>query len=162
MHSLYSEQDLLSLNGQIRRRRIVFLAVFLVLLALIVLAVLQDDGKQNRPELLVSVLVIFTGCFAVFFYDLMLRPLRSYFLHVDRALHGRSHEEGFVFDRINDDVSLVDGVAYRDLIFLGEPDKHGDRERMFYWDSELPLPAFEKGQQVFLHYYDRFITGYRV
>jgi len=162
MHSLYNEQVLLSLNGQICRRRIVLGAVSLVLLALIVLAVLQDDGKQNRPELLVSVLVIFTGCFAIFFHDLMIRPLRSYFHHVDRALHGRSHEADFIFDRLSEDVSLVEGVAYRDLIFLGEPDKHGDRERMFYWDSELPLPAFEKGQQVSLHYYDRFITGYRV
>ena len=50
MHSLYNEQVLLSLNGQIRRRRIVLGAVSLVLLALIVLAVLQDDGKQDRKS----------------------------------------------------------------------------------------------------------------
>ena len=57
-------------------------------------------------------------------------------------------------------VETIDSVTYRDLVFLGDADKHGDRERMFYWDMEKPLPAFEKGRTVRLTYYDRFIIGY--
>ena len=162
MQPLYSEQFLLDLRGQIRRRRYVYLAVLCALLVLIVLSILQDDGRKNRPELLVSALVIFTGCFAVFFWDLLLRPLHAYARHVDQALHGRFHEALFVFDRLNEEISVVDGVSYRDLIFLGEPDKHGDRERMFYWDPELPLPALTRGQEVSLRYFDRFITAYQL
>ena len=79
---------------------------------------------------------------------------------MDAALHGRTHQVSAVFDRVGADDSLVDGVAFRDLIFLGDPDKHGDRDRMFYWDRELPLPDFRRGQTVRVTYYDRFMTAY--
>ena len=90
------------------------------------------------------------------------KPLRSYAKHVDSALHGRSHESTMVFDRVGSEDSVIDGLTFRDLIFLGEADKHGERERMFYWDMEIPLPDFRKGQELRLTYYDRFLTGYEV
>ena len=55
---------------------------------------------------------------------------------------------------------MVDGVSYRSLVFLGDPDKHGTRERMFYWDSELPLPDFRPGQAVTIRYTGKMIIAY--
>ena len=56
----------------------------------------------------------------------------------------------------------MDGVACRSLIFLGQADKHGTREQRFYWDEEIPLPAFNPGDQVTLKYTGRTIIGYRI
>ena len=162
MHSLYSEENLRGLRRQIRSRRLVLLGIFLVGAAGILLLLLQDNHKTYRPELAVTLLLILTGAGMIFFYDLMIHPLQAYARHLETALHGRTHETRVVFDHLNEEESLVEGVVYRDLIFLGDADKHGDRERMFYWDRELPLPAFAAGQEVHLKYYDRFITGYEV
>ena len=85
---------------------------------------------------------------------------QPYARHMDSSLHGRVHEASVIFDRVDGEgISLVDGVRFYSLIFLADPDKHGDRERMFYWDAELPLPSFAPGQEVSVTYYDRFITS---
>ena len=157
---LYTEQNLTDLNRQIKKRIILLCCFLVVALLLVVWLLTVDDHKQNRPALWVTLTVIVAGCVAVFDWDLTIRPLRAYARHLNTALHGgRSHEITVLFDHANEEDSVIDGVLFRDLIFLGEPDKHGDRERMFYWDQELPLPDLQQGQEVTLRYYDRFITA---
>ena len=58
--------------------------------------------------------------------------------------------------------SLVDGVHCTGLILLGEPDKHGIREQRYYWDNELPLPAFNSGDQITIKYTGKNIIGYEL
>ena len=123
---------------------------------------MADNHKDHRPELPATLILIFSGAIVIFFWDLLLRPLSAYARHVDASLHGRSHEATVVFDHLNEETSVVEGVSYRDMIFQGDPDKHGDRDRLFYWDLEMPLPDFRNGQEVTLQYYDRFITGYQL
>ncbi|MBQ9251856.1 MAG: hypothetical protein IJ188_04385 [Clostridia bacterium] len=160
MHALYTEQDLTALRKQIKNRWFGFLAIFLVAVVVLALLLISDNHKENRPELITTLVLILSGGLLIFYYDLLIRPLRAYERHMDTALHGRSHQVTVLFDHLNEESSLVEGVTYRDLIFLGEADKHGDRERMFYWDMELPLPEFKKGQEITLTYFDRFITAY--
>ncbi len=162
MQSLYSEQKWNDIRAQLNRRQAVLLGIMIALLGGIVWFLATENHKDHRPEIQVTLLVILLCASVIFFYDVFLRPLRAYARHVDSSLHGRAHEVTVVFDHVNEEESLVDGVSYRDLIFLGEADKHGDRERMFYWDSELPLPSFSRGQEVTLRYFDKFITGYQV
>ena len=162
MHLLYNEENYSDLRKQIGKRERLLLLLFLLLFAVIIVVLMTDDHKENRPELLITLLVIFCGGIIVFFWDLTIRPLRSYAKHMDSALHGRSHEIVAVFSRVGPEDSVIDGLTFRDLIFLGEADKHGDRERMLYWDTELPLPSFTAGQEIRLTYYDRFLTGYEV
>jgi len=162
MQSLYTEQYLSEITAQRNRRRLLLLGILAVLLVVLVLLLVSDNHRENRPELAVTMVVILACVATIFIYDLLIHPLSAYVKHLDSALHGRSHEVTVVFDHLNEEESLVDGVVYRDLIFLGEADKHGDRDRMFYWDLELPLPDFVKGQEVTLRYFDRFITGYAV
>ena len=54
----------------------------------------------------------------------------------------------------------MDGVPCLSMVFLGDPDKHGTRDQMFYWDRELALPQFTKGQNVTLHYTGKNIIGF--
>ena len=160
MQALYNEEMFASLRGQIKKRRIIAFLVLLVFLAAAVWTLILDDHKESRPILATTLLVIAGGCSFIFLWDLTVHPLNCYARHMDAALHGRTHQISAVFDRVGTDDSLVDGVAFRDLIFLGDPDKHGDRDRMFYWDRELPLPDFRRGQTVRVTYYDRFMTAY--
>ena len=162
MQVLYTEEKFSELKKQIgKRERLLFVSSFLFL-AVIAAVLLTDNHKENRPELVTTLLVIFGGGLIVFFWDLTIHPLRSYAKHIDSALYGRSHEIVAVFSHIGQEDSVIDGLTFRDLIFLGEADKHGDRERMLYWDTELPLPSFIPGQEIRLRYYDRFLTGYEV
>ena len=160
MKPLYTEQNLEELKKQINRRWAIWLALLAAGVVGLTVLLVMDNHKTNRPELAATLVVLFTGIALIAFYDLLIHPLAAYRRHMNNSLHGRSHEAVVIFDHLNEEVSVVEGVTFRDMIFLGEADKHGDRERMFYWDQELPLPSFSKGQEVTLKYYDRFITGY--
>ncbi len=160
MQNLYTESDHQAVRSQLKRRLLVLLGLSLLFLAVIIWTLILDDHKANRPELYTTLAVLLWGFTAIFFWDLLCKPLHCYARFIDTALHGRCHEVQVEFSRRNEEKSVVDGVTYRDLIFLGEADKHGDRDRMFYWDAELPDPPFAPGDQVTLRYYDRFITGW--
>ncbi len=160
MRDLYTEQDLASVRGQLKRRLLVLSLISAVFLTAIVLLLLSDNHKTNRPEALVTVLTVLLGFTAVFFWDLLCRPLRCYARHLNDALHGRSHEVEAEFCRSGGETSTVDGIVCSSLIFLGEADKHGDRERLFYWDAQLRAPSFTPGSLFRLRYYDRFIVGW--
>ena len=161
MQSLYTEKNLADLKNQIRKRRLIFFALLAAAAGLIVWTLLLDNHRENRPVVLTTLILVASGCGLIFFYDLLIHPLRAYERHLISSLHGRFHEVTVVFDHLNEEETMIDGLTYRDLIFLGEPDKHGDRERLFYWDAEIPLPSFASGQEVTLQYFDRFITAYR-
>ncbi|MBR2822490.1 MAG: hypothetical protein IKE24_02250 [Clostridia bacterium] len=162
MHTMYNEGMFARLSGQVKKRQVLVFAVAALFLAAAVFTLILDDHKENRPILATTLLVIAGGSVFIFFWDLTVRPLRCYARHMDAALHGRTHQVLAVFDRVGADDSMVDGILFRDLVFLGEADKHGVRDRMFYWDRELPLPDFRPGQEVMITYYDRFMTGYEV
>ncbi len=162
MHKLYDEEMFTSLKGQIKKRTMLALSVLLVFLAAAAFTVALDDGKENRPIIATTVLVICAGCSFLFLWEMTVQPLRCYARHMNSALHGRTHAVRVIFDSVGANDSMVDGVRFRDLIFLGDSDKHGDRERLFYWDRELPLPDFQPGQEIDVTYYDRFMTGYEV
>ena len=51
-------------------------------------------------------------------------------------------------------------MACRSLVFLGTPDKHGVREQMLYWDSQIPLPDFRPGEDLLIQYTGKMIIGY--
>ena len=161
MHSLYTEQDLSSLKKQIARREAVAFSVLAVFVAGIIAVLIMDNRRENRPELLTTLLVIFSGASFIFLWEMLVRPLISYERHIEQALHGRTHEITVQFDHFGKEDSLIERISYRDLYFLGDPDKHGEKTQMFYWDLTHPLPDFTPGQEVSLVYYDRYIVGYR-
>lgn len=154
MQSLYSESTLDTLNGQIRRRFLLVGVIAAVLLGLGVWLFVM----RNRW---VSAALFFAcGAVLVFGIDHCCMPLIRYRRLVTSALHGRTHNEDFVFSRTESDLSLVDGVSCRGIIVLGNADKHGSREQRFYWDAEFPVPAFQEGQSLSLTYTGRFIIAY--
>lgn len=160
MRDLYTEDDLRAVQDQLKKRYIVLLLISLVFLALLIFTLVIDNHKDNRPVVFTTVVLMLWGFSFIFFFDMFCQPLRKYIRHLEYSLHGRSHEAEVEFSHWNDDESMVDGVRYHDAIFLGEANRHGERDRMFYWDAEKPLPDFRAGDLILVKYYDRFITGY--
>ena len=155
MRDLYSENDLLQISAQLKKRYFLLGTFLLIPLALFVWSLVI------RLEWLTMVSVFLFFAAAVFVVDLFCLPLHRYKKLLSSALTGRSHTETLEYKETEADPSVVDGVTCLGLIFLGQPDKHGTREQRFYWDSEIPLPAFCAGDQVTLKYTGRNIIGYQ-
>ena len=156
MKDLYTEKDLAALRARIGKRQLVLVCVSMVWLALAVVSLVL------RVEWLTVVAVVLLGASLIFGLEMFCLPLKRYARLMEAALHGRSHTETFVYDHLEPESSLVDGVSCRSLVFLGEPDKHGSRDQMYYWDENIPLPPFSEGQTVTLRYTGRTIIGYQV
>ena len=156
MQDLYSEKDSEQISSQLKKRYILLGCILAVILAGFVVSMII------RVEWLSVVMFILFLAVAVFVIEMFCIPLHRYKKLIVSALHRRTHTETLEYEKAEDDTSVVDGVLCRGLLFLGSPDKHGTREQRFYWDEEIPLPAFVPGSQVTLKYTGRNITGYEL
>ena len=156
MHDLYSEKDLQQISDQLKRRYLLMGCALAVVLAGFIVSMIR------RTEWLSVVTLSLFCSVMVFVIEMFTLPLHRYKKLVVSALRGRTHTEALEYEATEADSSVVDGVRCRGLIFLGSPDKHGTREQRFYWDEELPLPSFTRGQQVSLKYTGRNIIGYQL
>ena len=153
MQNLYSDQTFLSVDRQLKRRLVLLFALLAVLLGLFIWAMI------TRIEWLAAVSACVAGCISVFCADLFCAPLVRYRRLVRSALSGRNHETAMAFDHLEPESSVVDGVACRSLIFLGEADKHGSREQLLYWDQEIPLESLVPGETYTVRYTGKNIIG---
>ena len=156
MTDLYSEKDLQEISVQLKKRYIFLGCGLAVILALFVYSMVI------RLEWLSMVSVFLFCSLAVFVIEMFCLPLHRYKKLIIAALTGRTHTETLEYKETESELSVIDGVTCLGLIFLGQPDKHGIREQRFYWDREIPLPAFTAGSQVTLKYTGRNIIGYEI
>lgn len=156
MIDLYSENDLQQISAQLKKRYLLLGIGLALLLALFVWSMII------RAEWLSMVSVFLILAVTLFVIDLFCLPLHRYKKLMMAALTGRTHTETLIYDHTEAELSMVDGVSCRGLIFLGEPDKHGTREQRYYWDALLPLPSLAAGDEVTLKYTGRSIIGYTI
>lgn len=156
MQNLYSENDLRGIEDQLKKRYILIGVILAVLLGVIIWSFIA------RIQWLSVVSLFLLGAVAVFTFDLFCLPLRRYKKLIVSALSGRTHTDTLEYECAEPDLSMVDGVSCRTLLFLGAPDKHGTREQRYYWDAEIPLPAFEAGAQILIRYTGKNIIGYQL
>ena len=156
MKDLYTDKDLLAISGQLKKRYLLLGCGLAVILVLIVWSSLI------RMEWLTVVSVFLFFAVSVFVIEMFCLPLHRYKKLITAALTGRTHDETLEYKETEPETSVIDGVTCLGLIFLGTADKHGIREQRFYWDQEIPLPAFSVGDQVTLRYTGRNIIGYEI
>ena len=156
MQELYSENDFFQVSSQLKKRYLLLGIGLAVLLAVFVWTMII------RVEWLSILFFILFFASAVFVIEIFCLPLHRYKKLLVSALAGRNHTETLEYKETEPDLSVVDGVPCRGLIFLGAPDKHGTREQRFYWDNELPLPSFSSGDLITLKYTGRNIIGYEI
>ena len=154
MKELYSEPYRQSVRAQLKRRLIPLCVLSCALLGVAIWAFI------GRQQVIAVAAVLLMGGLLIFSLDVFCKPLWQYDRFLSDALTSRSHTDVLVYDHPESEISVVDGVAYRSLVFLGEPDKHGTREQMYYWDNELPLPDLVSGQRVNIRYTGKMITAW--
>ena len=153
MKDLYTAEMLESLNRKLKKRWILAGIISALLLAGFVWSV------AVRVEWLSVVLIVLLSVFLIFFIEMFCRPLLDYRKLVVSALAGRSHDRDMEYVRTEPDSSSVDGISCHSLIFLGDPDKHGSREMLLYWDEEIPLPALQEGKTYTVRFTGRNIIA---
>ncbi len=154
MKELYTDADWQHIQAQLRRRLYTILAVAALFLAAAVFTFIR------RTEIPTVILVILAGAVLIFGLEMFWLPVHRYEVLVRSARKGRTHTETLIFDHIEPEVSLVDGVSCTSLVFLGSPDKHGTREQLYYWDREIPLPAFTPGRSYEISYTGKNIVAW--
>ena len=153
MRDLYTAADLEAIQGQLRKRYLAMGAVSLLFIGIIVFSMIR------RMEWLTVVAVALWGSALIFLYDLFCKPLLSYRKLLNAAMNGRSHTETLEYARRETEESMVDGVRCVGLVFLGQPDKHGSREQLLYWDREKDLPGLQAGETREIKYTGKIIIG---
>lgn len=169
MNILYTEQEISDLTARINRRRIItyilsvpFFALFVYFFAMHLRVTVTDPGPipDNTLKILAAIAAILGSFVLIFGLTFCVKPLKSYRAHITNSLHGRCHDVTYRFKAVEPDLSVIDHITFRSVVFDGEPDRHGITEHMFYWDNLKELPDFVPGEDVNIRYYDRFICGW--
>ena len=150
---LYSPEILSGISRQLKKRWIILAAVVVPLVIVFIFSMIQ------RTKWLSMASAVLAGVFAVFWIELFCVPKIRYRALVRTALSGQHHDQTMEFSRVDPVPCMVDGVSCYSLIFLGEPDRHGSREQLFYLDRSLRLPELVPGRNYVVRYSGRTIIG---
>lgn len=140
--SLFSEADQAAVRAQLKKRLILVLIPVIALLGGAIYFAFQ------RNEVVTDVLTIVALSVLIFCYDLFLKPIRCYQRHLANVVSGRRRAVDLPFLAISDDISLVDGVAYRAMTCSDLDTKGRPYDRLFYFDAEKPFPEISAGETV--------------
>lgn len=150
---MYTENDLEIVRQQQKKRWLLLTIPTVILLGAMVYSLFI------RLEWLTTLATILLGSTLIFFYDLTIKPLRRYEVHLNNALHGRTREVDGTFSELSADISVVDGVKYRAMTLLVETDAPDPEERLLYFDLNKPFPDIAKGTRLHVVYHDREIVS---
>lgn len=147
---MYTQQDLTAIRAQAKKRWIMLCipsALFIV--GVIVSLVVRNEIATDVFSLLLGVTLI-AG------YDLLIKPLNCYARMLDGLLNGITHEiTDCTFTHLDEDVSLVEGVAYYGMTVTFIDEKNKPYDRLFYYDAQKPRISFPVGTPLRLVYHDR-------
>lgn len=149
MHTpIYTEADYTAIVKQQQKRWFLLCLPCAVLLAILFAALI------GRVEWLTSACTIIIGVIMIAGYDLAIKPLHCYEIHLDNCLHGRTRECDLPFIRLSENVDLVDGVHYRQLLCKDTDAKGRPYERLFYFDVEKDFPQVQEGDMLHIVHHD--------
>ena len=152
---MYTEQELTDIQAQQKRRWVALLIPSVVLLGVVV------TGFILRLEWLTEAASILLGVTLIAGWDLLIKPLHRYEIHLNNMLHGITHELEGDFGSFSPDISEVDGVRYYAMNLICLDEKQKPYDRLFYYDAEKPLPAFTTGEHIVVTYHDRELAAVR-
>ena len=149
MHDpIYSEADYVAIVNQQKKRWL------LIALPCIPLLIVLLVGLFCRVEWLTTVSTIIIGVILIAGYDLAIKPLHCYEVHLYNSLHGRSRECELPFIRLSENIDLVDGVRFHQLLCKDMDAKGRPYERLFYFDVEKTFPDVKEGDMIHIVHHD--------
>jgi len=154
MHTpIYTEADFLAITRQQRKRWLLIAIPCLILLIPLV------AGLLIRVEWMTSVSTILIGVVLIAGYDLAIKPLHCYEQHLNNCLHGRTRECDLPFIRLSENVDVVDGVHFRQLLCADVDGKGRPYERLFYFDADKTFPQVQEGDMLHLVHYELSVAN---
>ncbi|MBQ7455688.1 MAG: hypothetical protein IJS53_04530 [Clostridia bacterium] len=113
------------------------------------------------PQAVAMALTVAACSLAVFCYCLFISPVIAYGKHIDHALHGRTRDAAGVFVRMEENAVAREGLDYYAMTLnVGDKGLEED-DRLFYYDANLPRPAWQAGQRLVITSYDNRVTAWR-
>lgn len=147
-NTIYTEADYQAIVKQ-QRKRWLILGIPCTILAVVVIISLVI-----RLEWLTSAATILIGVLLIAGYDLFIKPLHCYEVHLNHCLHGRTRECDLPFIRLSENVDVVDGVRCRQLLCADIDAKGRPYERLFYFDAEKDFPAVNEGDMLHIVHHE--------
>lgn len=152
---MYQETDLQSIRQQMHRRILIWLIPEAALLALVVYSFIL------RIEWLTSLLFALLLAVILFSVTLFILPVRRYLHFVMNALHGRNRVDTAAFDTVDAETVVREGVRCHPITMRADTIKEELDERSYYWDANLPLPDWQKGEYIRLRSHEKMVTGWQ-
>lgn len=152
---MYQERDLQSIRQQMNRRILLWLIPEAALLALIVYSFIL------RIEWLTSLLFALLLMVILFSVTLFILPVRRYLHFLMNALYGRNRVDTAAFDTIDPQPVVREGVRCHLITMRADTMKEELDERSYYWDANLPLPDWQKGEYIELKSHEKMVTGWQ-
>lgn len=151
--TIYTEADYAAIRKQMTKRWLLLLIPIAVLVIVLVYSLIV------RVEWLTSASTIVIGAILIAGYDLAIKPLGCYAHHLDNSLHGRTRECELPFISLSENVDVVDGVRFRQLLCADEDAKGRPYERLFYFDAEKQFPDARPGDMMHIVHHDLSVTN---
>ena len=150
---MYKTEDADALRGQLKRRILCWLAPEAALLSGVAWSF------ARRLAWLTPLLFSLLGAVLLFSVTVCLLPLKRYADFVSGALTGRSRRSVVDFESREEAAVEREGVRVFPVRAKGGG-REEYRERLFYWDANLPPPAWQAGERLALVTHERFIIGW--
>ena len=151
--SMYSEKDFESAKrGMLLRFGVT---------AVIVLLTALGCGlcMHFRLRLANAAIAAVGSALAAMYFTLKALPWWRYFRLLQDMRMGRSHEYDVLFRSVSEETSLRDGVWMRSFVVELADAEDEDKERMFFWDDDKPLPDLKEGQKIHIRTFGSYITA---
>ena len=152
---MYSHQDLDDISKQLKKRASAWGIPGALLLAGIVLSVIY------RIAWLSITLVILLSFMMIFSWGLFLSPVRKYRIFVSSALNGRNRSIQGHFRFFEKEEAVRDGVRFVPFYINISGGIEEEDDRLFYFDSNLPLPTWQPGEKLLIASQDKAVISWQ-
>ncbi len=152
---MYTQHDLDAINKQLKRRVLFWLIPEILLLGLVVYSFIL------RIEWLTSLMFALLCAVVLFSLVMLILPVRRYRQFLMNALYGRSRDDVAAFDIIENLQTVTrEGVKFYPVTMRADTVKEELDERSYYWDANLPLPDWQKGEYIKITSHERMIINW--
>ena len=153
MSTIYTEADYTAIVKQQRKRWLILSVPCAILAAALVVSLVI------RLEWLTAASTIVIGALLIAGYDLFIKPLHCYERHLKNCLHGRTRECDLPFIRLSENIDVVEGVRYHQLLCADLDAKGRPYERLFYFDAEKAFPEAAEGDMLHIVHHDLVVAN---
>lgn len=153
MSTIYTEADYTTIVNQQRKRWLILGVPCAMLAAALVVSLVI------RLEWLTSASTILLGVLLIAGYDLFIKPLHCYERHLKNCMHGRTRECDLPFIRLSENIDVVDGVRFHQLLCADLDAKGRPYERLFYFDAEKAFPEANEGDMLHIVHHDLAVAN---